>query len=196
MIKAVIFDLNGIFIQSPRLSERFEQDFGIPVAEFIPKLSEIMSKVRHPNAGKAFEYWKPELEKWKIDFSEEEFWKYWFTAEVVSKKMISLAKELKEKDVKIFILSNNFRERADYYSEYPWMRDLVDQAYFSWQNGHIKPDVHAWLQILTEHNLQPEECIYFDDQEKNVTAAKSIGIHSYLFTTEENLKDIVMGHVK
>ena len=32
MIKAAIFDLNGIFLQSSKLSDRFEKDFGVPVA--------------------------------------------------------------------------------------------------------------------------------------------------------------------
>jgi len=29
MIKAIIFDLNGIFIKSQKLGDRFEKDFGI-----------------------------------------------------------------------------------------------------------------------------------------------------------------------
>ena len=36
MIKAVIFDLNGIFIQSPKLSDRFK-DFNIDTALFLPE---------------------------------------------------------------------------------------------------------------------------------------------------------------
>ncbi|MES2087543.1 MAG: hypothetical protein V4467_00970 [Patescibacteria group bacterium] len=77
MLKAVIFDLNGILIQSPKLSERFEKDFGIPVATFLPKLSENMEKTRQPEAGGSFQYWKPVLQEWKINLSEQEFWDYW-----------------------------------------------------------------------------------------------------------------------
>ena len=73
MLKAAIFDLNGIFLQSPKLSDRFEKDFGVPVAVFLPKLSEIMDKVRQPNAGRAFDYWQPALKEWKVNFSEQEF---------------------------------------------------------------------------------------------------------------------------
>jgi beta-phosphoglucomutase-like phosphatase (HAD superfamily) len=44
MIKAIIFDLNGVFIHSPKLSERFEKDFGVPTAQFLPKLGKIMDE--------------------------------------------------------------------------------------------------------------------------------------------------------
>ena len=41
-------------------------------------------------------------------------------------------------------LSNNFKERALYYSHYPWIHDVVDKTYFSWKTGFIKPDIRAW----------------------------------------------------
>jgi beta-phosphoglucomutase-like phosphatase (HAD superfamily) len=157
----VIFDLNGIFIQSPKLSERFEKDF-------IPKLSEIMDKVRQPHAGDSFQYWEPVLREWNINLSERAFWDYWFKTESVSEP--------------------NFKERAEYYAHYPWIHNVIEKAYFSWQSGFIKPNPEAWLQILRDNNLKPEECLYFDDQEKNVKAAESVGIKSFLFTTEEDLR--------
>lgn len=191
MIKAIIFDLNGIFVSSQKLSDRFEGDFNIPVSKFLPKLSQIMDKVRQPNVGKAFQYWQPVLEEWNVDLSEQEFWEYWFKAEKVSEKMISFAKELRKKGIKIFLLSNNFKERAEYYGHYPWIHEVVDKAYFSWQSGYVKPDQRAWLQILSEHALKPEECLYFDDQEKNLNAAEGVGIKSFMFTNEEILQKVI-----
>ena len=191
MIKTVIFDLNGIFLQSPRLSDRFSKDFGVEKETFLPKLSEIMEKVRKPGAKPAFFYWKEVLKEWKVEITENKFWSYWFGAEVKSDKMIVFAKYLRERGIKVFILSNNFKERADYYNQYPWMREAVDSVYFSWQTGFLKPDVRAWEHILSVNNLKGEECIYFDDQEKNLKAAESIGIKSFKFSNEEELEKIV-----
>jgi len=191
MIKAVIFDLNGIFIQAPKLSKRIEKDFGVPVGEFFSGLSQIMDKVRQPGAGNSFQYWEPVLGKWGVELSEQEFWDYWFGAETVSDKMVDIAKELKSKGVKVFVLSNNFKERAEYYGHYGWMNSVVDKAYFSWHSGFIKPDPRAWLHVLSENELQPEECIYFDDQEKNVKSAESVGIKSFVFTDELSVQKIL-----
>ena len=38
MIKAIIFDLNGVFILSPYLSNRSEEKFGVSAKEFLPAL--------------------------------------------------------------------------------------------------------------------------------------------------------------
>ncbi len=191
MTKAVIFDLNGIFLQSPKLSDRFKKDFGISTSLFLPKLSEIMDRVRKPNAGPAFSYWKDVLKEWKLEISENDFWQYWFGAEIQSEKMIAFAKYLREKGIQVFILSNNFKERANYYDQYPWIHDAVDKVYFSWQTGFVKPDVRAWELILNENKLKGEECIYFDDQEKNIKSAKRVGIKSFKFTNEEELEKVV-----
>jgi HAD superfamily hydrolase (TIGR01509 family) len=190
-MKAAIFDLNGIFLQSPKLSDRFEQTFGIPVSDFLPKLSEIMDKVRQPNAGRAFTYWEPVLKDWNIRITEQEFWDFWFKAEKVSDRMVEFGRKLRKQGIKVFILSNNFKERAEYYGHYPWIHDAVDKLYFSWQTGFVKPDVRAWSSILEEHKLNAADCIYFDDQEKNLKAAESAGIESHLFTTEEELEKII-----
>ncbi len=191
MLKAAIFDLNGIFLQSPKLSDRFEESFKIPASEFVPRLSEIMDKVRQPNAAPAFTFWQPVLREWGVQLTEQEFWDFWFKAEKVSERMVAFSRSLREKGIRVFILSNNFKERAEYYGNYPWIHDAVDTVYFSWQTGYVKPDPRAWSSILSEFNLAGEECIYFDDQEKNLKAAESVGIPSYLFTTEEDLETVV-----
>lgn len=181
MLKAIIFDLNGIFINSTKLSDRFAKDFGISHDVFLPKLGEIMDETRKQGAQPAFTYWKPVLDSWNVKFTEEDFWNYWFGEEKVSTEMIELAKILKKDGLKIFILSNNFKERAEFYGHYEWIHDAIHKVYFSWQTGLIKPDPKAWLAVLTENNLKAEECLYFDDQEKNVKAAESIGIKSHVF---------------
>jgi putative hydrolase of the HAD superfamily len=147
-----------------------------------------MDKVRQPNAGNAFGYWQPVLKEWNVNLSEQKFWDYWFKGEVQSEFMIKFARELRGRGIKIIVLSNNFKERAEYYGHYPWMRDAVDKIYFSWQTGFIKPDPRAWELVLKENDLKPEECIYFDDQDKNIKAAESVGIKSFKFTNEVELE--------
>ena len=191
MLKAVLVDLNGIFIISPKLSKRFQADFGIPESKFLPKLFEIMEKVRKPGAGKAFYYWKPVLDEFGVNFTEEEFWDYWFKSEKPSEEIIGIAKDLRAKGIKVIIVSNNFQERAEYYGHYPWLHDAADKVYFSWQTGLVKPDPKAWEMVLKENDLKPEECIYFDDQEKNIKSAESLGIKSFDYQGPEQLKNIV-----
>lgn len=192
MIKAVIFDLNGVFIQSPYLSKRIEEEYGISEKEFLPVLKEIMDKVRKPDAGDAFNYWKPYLKKWGISLTKEQLFSFWFEAEKEVPEMIELAKELKKKGIMVFILSNNFVERADYYrKKFPFLEKIFNKVYYSWQTSFIKPNPEAFRKLLTDNNLKAEECIYFDDSEENIKVAEELGIKSFLFNNKTIVRKIL-----
>jgi putative hydrolase of the HAD superfamily len=182
MKKAIIFDLNGVFIVSPRLSDRFNSDFNVETDDFMPALQNIMSKVRCPNSVSVYSLWKPYLNKWNIDFSEDAFLDYWFKAESENLELINLALRLKQKGYMLIIMSNNFSERAEYYSDrFHFLNDLFEAVYYSWQTGFVKPDANAFKLVFKNHNLKPEDCLYFDDSENNIQLADSLGIESYFF---------------
>jgi len=188
--KAIIFDLNGVFITGPYLSDRFHDDFGVSLDDFIPTLKEIMAKVRMPNAENLYSLWKPHLDEWGIKMSEEEFEEYWFGAEEENEEMTQIAKKLKEAGYLLFVLSNNFKERTKYYDKnFPFLNDIFEKVYYSWQSGFVKPEENAYKLILEENNLKPEECFYFDDSEKNIEVAGGLGIESYLFKNAGDVKD-------
>ncbi|MBU6447406.1 HAD family phosphatase [Patescibacteria group bacterium] len=191
MIKAVIFDLNGVFILAPLLSKKFEQDFNIDPQAFIPALDRIMDTVRRPGAGPAFGYWQPELEKLGIKMSEQEFWQYWFGSEKESPEMLSLAEDLRAKGIKVIILSNNFKERTEYYGNYPRLRQAADKVYYSWNTGFMKPDARAWQFVLDDNGLKPEECIYFDDKDVNIKTAAALGLQARMFVDAETTREIL-----
>ena len=192
MIKAIIFDLNGVFILSPYLSDRFEEKFGVYAKEFLPALKEIMAKVRKPNAGGAFNYWRPYLEKWGVDLTKEEFFDFLFCGGKEDSKMVELVKKIKKKNVKLFILSNNFKERADYYKQkFPFLEEIFDKIYYSWQTGFVKPNPEAYKKVLSDNDLQPKECLYFDDSKENIKASNALGISSFLFEGSDQAEKIL-----
>ena len=188
-IKAIIFDLNGVFIQSPKLSERFERDFDVPIDQFLPALKEIMRFTYLPEANDTYSYWKPYLDKWKASLNQEEFYDYWFSAEKEVPELIEFAKGQQKEGKKIIILSNNFKERSKYYEKNFQFLNNFDGLYFSWQTGYLKPNPKAYEKILEDHNLKPEECIYFDDSEENIKIAQSLGITAYPFIDLEDTKE-------
>lgn len=192
-VQAVIFDLNGVFITSPYLSDRFNQDFGVAKAEFLPALKEVMATVRLPEAVPVYGAWLPYFKQWGIELSENELHDYWFKAESENRAMVDLAKQLQNSGVQLFILSNNFRERAAYYNKhFTFLGELFKKIYYSWQTGFIKPDPQSYQLILKENNLDPATCYYFDDSEQNISAAKSLGItNSHIFKNADQVKEIL-----
>lgn len=182
MYKAVIFDLNGVFLQSEYLSNRFSAKYGIPEEEFMVALKDVMGQVRKPKAPPAYTLWNPYFEKWNLNISENEFWQFWFSGEKLDDKLVEYSKKLKSKGIKVFILSNNFKERTEYYRRhFPEIFSVVDKAYFSWETGFVKPSIGSLQLLLTQNRLQPSDCIYFDDSDKNLEVARSVGIRSEMW---------------
>jgi len=179
MIKAVIFDLNGVFLESEYLSDRMAQKYGVSGEKFLGVLKEVMAIARRPGVKDAFELWQPRLERLGLSLTKEEFFGFWFSGERLAPKLIDYAQELRAHGLKVFILSNNFKERTEYYRQnFPEIFQNVDGAYFSWETGYVKPDLGAYQNILAENDLKPDECIYFDDSSKNVEVARSLGMHA------------------
>lgn len=192
MLKAIIFDLNGVFIKSRKLSERFQERFGVPEEKFVVALRDVMPKIRTHDAGDSFVYWKPYFDEWGVQLSRQEFFDFWFHGEREVPEMVALARELKAKGYQLFVLSNNFSERTAYYQKkFPFLNELFEKIYYSWQTGFIKPNPEAFRLLLEENGLRPEECVYFDDLQHNADAASGLGIRSFLFKGVEEARKVL-----
>ena len=106
---------------------------------------------------------------------------------VTNRKNIELIKDLKKQGINTYILSN-----APY--EIPSLvktRDL--KKYF---NGNVfscyfhisKPDERIYDKLLNKYNLNPEECIFLDDNSKNIEAANKKGINAIEYHEENHDK--------
>ncbi|MBT6402411.1 HAD-IA family hydrolase [Candidatus Woesearchaeota archaeon] len=188
-MKAVIFDLNGVFLKSEFLSDRMQKSYGVKTEDFLPALKEIMGKARMPGVDDSYALWKPYLTEWGVEITQKEFFQFWFSGESLAQELVDYASQLRENDLEVFILSNNFRERTEFYREhFPELFEAVNNAYFSWETGFVKPDEEAFRNILEKNDLNPEDCVYFDDSSSNVATANLLGIHAQKYEGLEKTK--------
>ena len=96
-------------------------------------------------------------------------------------ELIEVVRELKANGIQLILLSNIFLRNSDYFKNKYQFLQLFDKLYFSSDIGFIKPDPRAFEFVLKENDFKPEECIFFDDSERNVAAAQALGIESYIF---------------
>lgn len=191
-MKCLIFDLNGVFIVSPYLSDRFVSEFGVNREEFLVALKDVLYHARRSKTAISFEHWQPYLNKWGLDLTAEQFFDFWFKAERANPDMVALAKDMKVKGFKIFVLSNNFVERAEYYTQtFTGMLKIFDGVYYSFESGFVKPDRRAYENLLTENNLSAKDCFYFDNSRENVEVAKELGMKAFLFESAEETRKII-----
>jgi putative hydrolase of the HAD superfamily len=88
---------------------------------------------------------------------------------------------LKERyGVNIYLLSNISTYFSSHREEIPIL-SLLDGCVFSGELGIVKPSREIFEHLLNKYSLKAEECIFIDDNEKNVLGAKNVNINTYLF---------------
>lgn len=92
--------------------------------------------------------------------------------------------ELKEKGCQILVLSN-FSQKAlrECWHGLDFL-PYVDGGILSFQDKLIKPMPEIYRLILDRYHCRPQECVFMDDMQNNVDAAKNAGMHAFRF---ENL---------
>ena len=94
-------------------------------------------------------------------------------------------KDIKSRGYRVLYLSN--------YSHYVMEKNpdvldflpLMDGGVFSCDVKLIKPDRKIYECITEKYNLVPSECVFIDDIERNVKAAKDFGFNAIRFITLE-----------
>jgi len=149
-----------------------------------------MEIARKPGLEDSFKFWQPHLKRLGLSLSKEEFFNFWFSGERLVPEVLKYVKELRKKGIKVFILSNNFKERTEYYRKnFPEIFENIDGAYFSWETGFVKPDPQAYQNILRQNGLKPEDCLYFDDSSKNIEVARGLGIDAQEYQGLDKIKE-------
>lgn len=94
-------------------------------------------------------------------------------------------KHFKNKGFKVLILSNfsskQYRECAD---KLYFLKE-VDGAVLSFKEKLIKPDDAIYQLIINRYDLVPNQCIFIDDREENISAAIKNRINGIVFKSFE-----------
>lgn len=104
-------------------------------------------------------------------------------------KMYDLIKQLKENGYGIYLLSNassDFHERRE---GIPAL-SMFDGVVISADYKLLKPEKEIYLTLFEKFSLNPDECYFIDDVQKNIDGAKAAGMdgHCYYHGDVEILK--------
>lgn len=61
----------------------------------------------------------------------------------------------------------------------------TDGGIMSWSVRMVKPDAAIYQLLLERYGLKAEECVFLDDSEKNVEAARKVGMYGIVFCDKE-----------
>ena len=96
---------------------------------------------------------------------------------------------LKERGYQILYLSNYSEFIMDARREVLDFLPYMDGGVFSCNVGLIKPDPEIFRLLCDKYGLDPEECVFIDDNAENIEAARAFGLGAIHFTGYEEAEE-------
>jgi len=185
-IKNIIFDIGGVIIRIGNFDfSKFDKKWSLK--EGTTK-EIIRDSFRHASTGEEFVIDDYLTNVPMDDGQYREITTALFQKERVNQPLISWIRENREK-FKIYALTNNtsgldklLREKFKIYKDF-------DCIFNSSEVGVLKPDPEIFRHVLDAIKAKPEECLFVDDNEKNVRAAEDLGFKAILFKNNDQFFD-------
>lgn len=169
MIKNVIFDLGNVLIN-------FDFNRFFAVCGYAPDerdVDEALPILMKFDAGKMSrnEFYLQMREFFDFTLSQDEFEAAWCDNFWENKEMIALARSLSKK-FNVFILSNTDEIHFPYiWQQFPSLHFFAQNLMLSYQLKAVKPEKIIFEKALRKFDLVAEECLFIDDNQRNVQAA-------------------------
>ncbi len=99
----------------------------------------------------------------------------------IDSQMIAIIDKLKKLNYKIGMVTDNKKDRIDDIVQYYDMNKIFDAITISADVGSGKDDNKIFVKILECLNVTANECVFIDNQEKNLIVPKSMGMNVIFF---------------
>jgi putative hydrolase of the HAD superfamily len=99
--------------------------------------------------------------------------------------------KIRHPKIKVISINNEPKDLNDYRIQKFQLHDFFDAFISSCEVGMRKPDPGIFRLALGIAQARPEECLYFDDREMLVLAARKEGIHAYQHKDLEGSRKII-----
>jgi len=176
LIKAVIFDLDGVIVESENAHIEAEKQ------TFLKYGVQISADELHKYTGATAKVMLTELiAKYKLDTTFEEIFRQ--KEDILDKLLeedaeptkgiITLLWKLKSRQIRLAIGSSSPKKQIKYVLSKLDITHLFDSAVGAEDIGHSKPDPEVFLKAAAELGVNPSECLVVEDSSLGVEAAKS-----------------------
>ncbi len=104
-------------------------------------------------------------------------------------------RELKSKGYNVYYLSNYFEYAVKANPDALEFAKYMDGGIFSYQEKIIKPDHAIYERLMERYGLKAEECLFTDDSQNNVNAARELGMRAIRFDGYDRMYPVIMGYL-
>lgn len=95
---------------------------------------------------------------------------------IVDQGVLAIAREVRDAGTPVHLATNQHPRRARLMQTTLGYEQVLEQGFYSCELGEAKPDVAFFRAVLDRLDVLPQEVAFVDDSERNVEAARGLGI--------------------
>ena len=183
MIKAVCFDLDGVFFTEQsfrrfkcRLAEYTEHCHIIDEVFHGPMMAEFKT-----NAITEEVFWRYVRKTLEIRLTNEEIFKMLRKSYLINVEVESYVRKIRAAGYMTCLCSNNFKTRIrELEKKFSFLKHF-DTKIFSYDIGVLKPNSKIFQALVRQCGVDASEIVYSDDSETNLAGARELGIQTFQF---------------
>ncbi|MEF9478865.1 hexitol phosphatase HxpB [Chryseobacterium sp. RRHN12] len=191
-LKAVIFDMDGVLIDSEKFWAQAEFDvfssYGVKITE------ELAAQTKYMTTQEVTEFWYERFPWENFDAADLENKVVTRVIEMIHTNACTMSgvqefiRNLKNNDYKIGLATNAPLRVAHAVLEKLEVYDLFDTVHSSEFEAQGKPHPAVYLTSAKNLGISPEHCIAIEDSHSGLKAAKAAGMKTIIFTNnDENI---------
>jgi epoxide hydrolase-like predicted phosphatase len=185
MIKAVLFDFGGVLSEEGKtgfVARTIAELYGLRPEQV--RIFDLHSKLRRGLISDA-EFFKTLNRRLGGSVTKQQFLQK-ADYPTLSKEVYDLAASLRAHGIKTGILSNIFSMNAQELRKEGCYKGF-DPVILSCDEGYAKPDPEFYQIALQKLQVNPNEVLFIDDQEKCLAPARELGMHTLLAHSSQQI---------
>lgn len=200
MIKAVIFDSDGMLTYDPGFSRTYSANFNVPLEEMTPFFTGPFKDCLIGKADLKEELQKGWLDKWRWTGSVEEFLDYWFSVGgPLEVEVFSSISKMRKNGIICVLATNQEKYRTEMIAARFGYHNAFDRIFSSAYVGHKKPTQDFFQKVFDflkekDSSVQKHEVIFWDDDIENIEGAKTFGILAEQYLNPTHYKEAMEGY--
>lgn len=185
--KAILFDIDGVVVNSEMFSLQYQKESGITNEEMLPFYEGIFQECLKGKKDLK-EVIIPWLKKWGWAGNVEDFIFRWFQHEHnINTQMARLIAELRERGFKCYAATNQEKYRTRYMREEMNFDQIFNGIFSSCEIGSIKPEIQYYEYIIQNLGINKKDIIFIDNSPSHIEGAKTAGLNTFLFDDFKSL---------